>query len=191
MNPRTLTLTAVAAGTLYALAGAIELGHDQPETFAGTLDYVIEACFVAALALSVVVLWRLRRSARGRAGTAAFVAAAAGNAVVGVAALATLISGAEALDAVFPAGVLLTMIGYGLLLVFDLRGRLGVPRSGVVLAVSFLLAAFLDEPTSNAGGLLLGAGWYALARVIQPHEESRAVLESPPWRDPESISPPA
>jgi hypothetical protein len=191
MNPRTLTFTAVAAGTLYALTGAIELGHDQPEEFAGTLDYLIEACFVAALALSVVVLWRLRRTARGRAGTGAFVAAAAGNAVVGMAALATLVSGGEALDAVFPLGVLLTLGGYGVLVVLDLRGRLGVPRSGVVLAVSFLLAAFLDEPTGNAGGLLLGAGWYALARLIQPHEETLAVVESPPWSDPESISPPA
>lgn len=191
MTTRTLTLIAVAAGSLYALTGAIELGHDQPDEFAGTIDYVIEACFVVALALSVVALWAFRATARTRAGTVAFIVAATGNAVIGTAALATLLSGAEALDPLFPLGILLVLGGYLTLLVLDLRARLAVPRSGVVLALSFLLAALLDEPTSNAGGLLLGAGWYALARLIQLTEPASGLVESPAWRDRESITPPA
>jgi hypothetical protein len=182
---------ALAAGTLYALTGAIELGHDQPERFADTVDYVIEACFSLALVLSVVVLWALRGTGRTRAASVAWPAAAAGNALLAVAAVATLVSGEEALDAVFPLGVLLVLGGYATLLVLDVRGRLALPRSGVVLALSFVLAAFLDEPTGNAGGLLLGAGWYALARIVRLAEEDGVMVQSPAWRDPESITPPA
>jgi hypothetical protein len=190
MTTRTLTLMALGAGTLYAITGAIELGHDQAEEFAGTLDYVIEACFAGALLLSVAVLWALRRRGPARVARAAWVAAAAGNALIATGALATLASGEEALDPVIPLGVLVVMGGYATLLVLDLRGRLGVPRSGVVLTVSFLLAAFLDEPTAGAGGLLLGAGWFALARLVQVGETA-VMVESPPWRDRESITPPA
>lgn len=191
MTTRTLTLIALAAGTLYALTGVIELGYDQQVEFTRALDYVIEALFVAALALSVVLLWELRRTGRGRAATVAFLVAAAGTTVILVAAAATLLSGAEALDPAFPLGVLLVMGGYAALLVLDLRGRLGVPRSGVALALSFVLAAFLDEPTSGAGGLLLGAGWYALARLMQLNEEVPVVVESSRWHDRDSITPPA
>jgi hypothetical protein len=182
---------ALAAGTLYAVTGVIELGHDQPEQFTGTVDYVIEAAFAAALAVSVAVLFALRRTGRTRAGRVAFVAAAAGNVLLATAALATLVSGEEALDPVFPPGVLLVMGGYVTLLVLDVRGRLAVPRAGIALAVSFVLAAFLDEATSNAGGLLLGAGWYVLARVIQAADSAAVMVESPPWRERESITPPA
>ena len=166
-STRNLAIVAILAGALYALTGVLELGHDQREQFAGVTDYVIEAAFVAALGLSAALLWMLRKTGTGGVATGAFLVAAAGNTVIGIAALATLIAGEEMLDPVFPLGVLLVLGGYLALLVADLRGRLTLPRAGVVLTLSFVLAAFLDEPTSGAGGLVVGAGWCALARLIQ------------------------
>ncbi len=163
----TLFQLALLAAGAYALTGALELSHDQPTVFADTLDYVIEVTFVVALAASVGVLLSIARAGlSSRAAAAGWSVAAAGNAALATAAMATTIEGREALDPLFPLGFLAIVVGYGVLAVVDLRRRLVPPRAGLVLLVGFIATAVIDNLVTGGGTLVLAATWAALGRLI-------------------------
>jgi hypothetical protein len=178
---RTVSLLALAAAGLYAIAGAVELAHDQPAVFADPIDYWLEASFVAALAASVAVLAALGRAGlAGRSGTIGWHVAAAGNAALMVAATATLVAGRESLDPLFGLGFLAIVIGYLTLTVIDLRRKLVPRRGGLVLLAGFVATAVVDNLVAGAGGLVLAAAWAALSRLIAVPDAST----SPTAREP-------
>ena len=160
----TLSRLAIAASSLYAVAGAIELAHDQPTDFRSTADYLIEGLFVAALVATIAFFLVLARDGDGsRRDEVGWGAAAAGQGALFVAALATAVNGRESLDPLFPLGLLVTFAGYLVLLVLDLRGRLAPARAGVVLVVAIVAAAVVDNLVTGGGTLVLAAAWAALA----------------------------
>src|SRR5689334_13073975 len=103
---------ALLAAVGYGAGAVLELVHDQPSTFAGVTDYLIEAGFVVGLAATVVVLVGLVRGQRSTGSRLTLGLAAAGNAATLVAAGGTLLLGREVLDSLFFAGVLATILGY-------------------------------------------------------------------------------
>lgn len=161
---RSLPLLALGAGLLYALTGALELGHDQATVFADPADYVIEVLFVGALALGVAALAGLAFAARGVVKVAWWLAAG-GHAVLVVAAAATAVRGRESLDPAFPLGVLAILLGFALASVLDLRGRVHPARAGLVLLAGWVGAMVLSGV--DLGSLALAAGWCALGRLAQ------------------------
>jgi uncharacterized membrane protein YgdD (TMEM256/DUF423 family) len=166
-----LAHVALTAAGAYAVTGVLELAHDQPPVFAVTLDYVIEAAFVLALVASVAVLVQIARARlSGPGAVAGWTLAAAGNAALATAALATAITGREALDPLFPLGFLAIVAGYVTLAVVDLRRRLVPPRAGLVLLVGFIATAITDNLVTGGGTLVLATTWAALSRLIStPH----------------------
>jgi hypothetical protein len=174
----TLSLLALAAAAFYAITGALELAHDQPTVFADPIDYWLEACFVAALGVSVAVLASIgRASLSGRPGTIGWLVAAAGNAGLLVAAATTLASGRESLDPLFGLGFLAIVAGYLTLAVIDVRGKLVPRRGGLVLLAGFVATAVLDNLAAGTGGLVLAAVWATLSRLI-------AIPDASPSRTP-------
>ena len=162
----TVSRIALAAAALYAVAGAIELAHDQPTVFAGPIDYWIEIAFGGALVASAVTLaWLRGSSPASRAAAVGWVLAAVGHVILLVAVTATAVQGREALDPVFPIGVLAIVAGYLTLAVVDLRKRLVPSRAGLVLLVGFVVTAVLDNT------LVLAAAWAALGRLISASEQ--------------------
>lgn len=167
-----LALIAVGA---YALTGALELSHDQPAVFADPLDYVIEAMFALALIAGTGVLLLLFRARLStRAATIGWGLAAAGNATLATAALATALAGREVLDPLFPLGFLTIVAGYLTLTAADLRNRLIPPRSGLVLLIGFVATAIVDNIVIGGGTLVLAATWAAFSRLMSvPHSQER------------------
>jgi hypothetical protein len=176
----TLFWIALTAAGLYAATGAIELVHDQPTVFADPIDYWLEGIFVAALAASVTVLASLARARWTGAGTTfGWTPAACGHLALLVAALVTAIEGREALDVVFPLGVLAIVAGYLVLAVLDARRRL-VPRgAGLVLLAGFVAGAVVDGALGGGGGLVFAASWAALARLISESAGAPSLRRSP------------
>ena len=174
MSRRTmLTRLALLAAGAYAVTGALALSHDQPTVFADTIDYVIEASFALALVVSVGVLLSIGRARlSGRAATVGWTLAAAGNAALATAALATAIEGGEALDPLFPLGFLAIVVAYLTLAVLDIRRRLAPSRAGLVLLVGFVATAVIDNVVTGGGTLVLAATWAALGRMISAPEAS-------------------
>lgn len=170
-----LVRLALVAGGAYALTGALELSHEQPTVFVDPLDYVIEAMFVLALLASTGVLLLLFGARLStRPATIGWGLAAAGNATLATAALATAIAGREVLDPLFPLGFLTIVAGYLTLTTADLRNRLIPPRSGLVLLIGFVATAIVDNIVIGGGTLVLAATWAAFSRLTSvPHSEDR------------------
>ena len=182
MSRRTiLTRLALLAAAAHAVTRALELSHDQPTVFADPVDYAIEGGFVLALLASVGVHLAIGRARlSGRAAIVGWLLAAAGNAALATAALATAIEGREALDPLFPLGFLVVVVGYLTLAVVDLRRRLTPSRAGLVLLVGFVATAVIDNVVTGGGTLVLAATWAALGRLIStPEEESSGRRRQP------------
>lgn len=162
---RSVLPSALVAGVLYALVGVLELVHGQGTVFTSPVEYGIEWLFVAALGAVVVVLVASARSAADRLTATGFVVAACGTAAMGLAAVATAVTGRESLDVLFPLGVLLTGVGLLALAVQDVRRRVYPARAGIVLAAAFVLAIPADA-VAGSGSLVLAAGWLAVARLL-------------------------
>lgn len=156
---------ALAAGTLFAATAAIDIPHVQAQPFAGPLDYALEALFAAALASAALTLWLLSRTVVGRGRRLAWRLPAAGSGLVAVAATATLVAGRDFLGPVFMLGLLLVLVGYGVLAVLDLRGRL-VPRfAGLTLAAGTVGMLVLGD---GIGTVAWSAAWFAVGALLQP-----------------------
>ena len=167
---------ALLAAVGYGAGAVLELVHDQPSTFSGVTDYLIEAGFVVGLAATVVVLVGLVRGQRSTGSRLTLGLAAAGNAATLVAAGGTLLLGREVLDGLFFAGVIATILGYLSSAVLDLLRRLTPRLVGVVLLLGFVgsmvvsgvLGALLGHggDGGTAGGLALAAVWVGVARLL-------------------------
>jgi hypothetical protein len=162
---RSLLPSALVAGVLYAAVGVLELVHGQGAVFTSPVEYVIEWLFAGALCAVVGVLAGSARSAADRLTATACAVAAAGTAAMGIAAVATAVTGRESLDALFPLGVLLAGAGLLGLAVQDVRRRVHPARAGIVLAAAFVLAIPADA-VAGSGSVVLAAGWLAVARLL-------------------------
>ena len=182
MSQTHLRTAAFLAAAGYGAGAVLELVHDQPSTFTGIIDYLIEAGFVVGLAATVLVLVGLARGQRSVASRVTLGLAALGNAATLVAAAGTLVLGREVLDGLFFAGVLATILGYLTSAVLDLLRRLTPRLVGVVLLLGFVgsmvvsgvLGALLGHggDGGTAGGLALAAVWIAVARLVSaPYAE--------------------
>jgi hypothetical protein len=160
---------ALAAAGAYAVTGAIGLVDEQGSPFTDTLDYVLEWFFVAALAATVGALLLVARDASNRAPRIGAGLAAAGNSALLVAATATAVKGAEALDPMFGIGILAIVAGYVTLTVADVRGALAPRGLGLVLLVGWFASIPVDVLT-GAGGLALAAAWARAAHVATARE---------------------
>ena len=171
---------AIAAGVMHVLGGAVNLFAPQRRTnaavFTSFSDYLIEVMFVLALLSTlgaIVGLHVLQRGRYGRLGVAGSAVAFVGHALLLVAATATALAGREALDAAFPLGVLVALVGLVLLGAATLRAQL-LPRwCGVLLIAGFPLAMILDV-LANAGGALLGVVWTLVGYALLSNVEASA-----------------
>jgi hypothetical protein len=161
---RTIPVLALVAGAAFALMGALELAHEQPEVFVDRIDFVIEAVFAVALGVSAAALVLLARGAR-RVARVAFGAAALGHVSLCAAAAATHMTGRPALGPAFVLGLLLALLGLVALLVLDLARRLEPAGVGLVLAGGFVGGMILAA-IAGGGGLAIGAGWFAAAQLV-------------------------
>jgi hypothetical protein len=155
-------LAGVAAGVLYLLSAIISLFAPQQRVFDSFSDYLIEVLFVVALAgtlATIVGLHALQSGRYGPLGVAGSAITFVGYALLFVAAAATTLAGREALDAVFPVGVLAILVGSILLGALTLRARLLPWWCGVLLIVGFPLTVPLDVAIRGAGGIALGIVW--------------------------------
>lgn len=170
----------------YAVTGALELLHDQRATFASPLDYLIEIAFAVGLAATASVTFALYLTRpRTRAVAVGWLLATAGHLALFLSAVATSVAGHDALGPAFMLGLLGTLVGYGTLLVADLRGLLRPARAGVVLLVglvgSVVLGAVTAAMLTDGGGgtLALAASWAAVTRLVaapEPVGRGRAAL---------------
>jgi hypothetical protein len=177
-------LTGVAAGLLYVLSAILSLIAPQQRVFDSFSDYLIEIIFVVALAgtlVAIVGVHALQSGRYGPLGAAGSLITFVGYALLFVAAAVTTLAGREALDAVFPIGVLAILVGSILLGAMTIRARVLPWWCGVLLIVGFPLTVPLDVAISGAGGIVLGIVWalvgYALlsrggAAVQQPSRVS-------------------
>jgi hypothetical protein len=152
-NRSDLPIAALAAAALFALAGLLTLMHEQASPFEGTVDYVIEGVFVAALAAGAAALWQLRE----RGARSAWTIAAAGHAALMLPAGATFVRGQESLDPLFPLGVLAILLGTLAAAVLDVRGRVAPRGAGIVLLAGWLPALALDTTLGT------GVAWAIVA----------------------------
>ena len=152
----TRTALPLAAGALFAACGVITLVHDQASPFEGFLDYALEGAFTAALVAAAAALWTGLREHGARLGWSV---AAAGYAVLAVAAGVTFVRGAEALDPLFPLGVLAILAGTLGAAAWDLRGRVAPRGAGLLLLAGWVPAVALDTT------LGLGLAWLGVAAL--------------------------
>jgi len=155
-------LAALLAAVMYVGTGIVSLFAPQGPVFTSFSDYLIEVMFVIALLgtlAAIAGLHALQRERYGRLGAAGSLTAFVGHALMLVAATATALAGREALDALFPLGVLVALVGLVLLGAATLRARM-LPRwCGVLLIAVLPLSAVLDIATGGAGGIVLGIVW--------------------------------
>ncbi len=170
-------LAGVAAGVMYALTAILSLFAPQEVVFDSTTDYLIEVIFVVGLVgtlVAIAALHTLQRESYGRLGAAGSVTAFVGYALLLVAATATTLAGREALDAVFPIGVLAVLVGSVLLGATTLRARKLPWWCGVLLIVGFPLSVALDVAVSGAGSIVLGIAWALVGYALLPKGDVQA-----------------
>jgi hypothetical protein len=176
-------LAGVAAGLLYVLSAILSLIAPQQRVFDSVSDYLIEIIFVVALAgtlVAIVGVHALQSGRYGPLGAAGSLITFVGYALLFVAAAVTILAGREALDAVFPIGVLAILVGSILLGAMTIRARMLPWWCGVLLIVGFPLSVASDVAIRRAGGIALGIVWalvgYALlsqrATAAQPSRVS-------------------
>jgi hypothetical protein len=168
------------ATAAYAVTGALELLHDQRPTFTSPLDYLIEVAFAVALAATAVATGALYLAGpTARSVAVGWLLASLGHVALCASAAATAVAGHDALGPVFMLGLLATLVGYGVLLVADLRGLVRPARAGVVLLVGLVGSVVLGAATAamltdgGGGTLALAASWAALARLVAAGEPVR------------------
>ncbi len=158
---------AALAGLMFGAQAVMGLVQPQATPAASPWDYLLEAAFAAALALSLVGLAGLnvRQEARyGRLGKLGFYAAFIGQTALLVSALGYIATGKETLGPLFPIGLLSAFVGTLAMGIATLRTG-ALPRWSGVLLIAFwpVVLAFGD----NGGGMLAGLIWMALGYVLR------------------------
>ena len=170
-------LAGVAAGLLYVLSALFSLIAPQQRVFDSFSDYLIEIIFVVALAgtlVAIVGLHALQSAYYGLLGAAGSLITFVGYALLFVAAAVTTLAGREALDAVFPIGVLAILVGSILLGAATIRGRVLPWWCGALLIVGFPLTVPLDVAVRGAGGIALGIVWALVGYALLSHGATAA-----------------
>ena len=156
---------ALLAGSLFAVTAAIDIPHDQAKVFDATLDYVLEASFTLALVAGAATLFSMFHSAHGWLPRIGFGLSSLGTLTLALAAGATLVNGREALDSVFPLGLLGIMLGYVVLAVADLRRRVHPRFAGLALVGTVVAMIALGD---GYGVIAWSAGWFTVAALLGP-----------------------
>ena len=153
-------LGAVLAGVAWLASFAVDLEA------LGSPSYIIEATFGVALLGTLVGLVALHtRQSRsyGTLGLAGFLAAAAGTALVLLNVLLVSMGRRDLLDLLLGLGFLGMLVGFVVLGVATIRGKVLPGWCGVALIVALPVAAALGE---YGGGLVLGLLWLALGYAL-------------------------
>jgi hypothetical protein len=156
----------IVAGAGYLIQSVMGLIRPQSEVFSGTSDYILEVVFIIALAATIPGLIGLHTFARdryGKAGTAGFGMAVTGTALMAISALATLFAGQNSLGSAFLVGMLLALVGYIVLGIMVLRGKVLPAWGGLALILGFPISIFLS---ALGGGILLGLAWLAVGYYL-------------------------
>lgn len=132
----------------------------------GSPSYLVEATFGVALLGTLVGLVALHtRQSRsyGALGLAGFLAAAAGTALVLLNVLIVSLGRRDLLDLLLGLGFLVMLVGFVVLGVATIRGKVLPGWSGVALIVVLPVAATLGD---YGGGIVLGLLWLALGYAL-------------------------
>jgi hypothetical protein len=126
---RPLALTAMVGGTLYVIAGLVQLtSPEQSDPFSRMFDYLIEVPLALSLLLTLagfVALYLLRAGGyRGLRGSTDFCAVVLGQGALLASTVASLIAGAPALGFLYFAGTLVLLMELALLSVATYRAAL-------------------------------------------------------------------
>lgn len=159
-------IAGIAAGLGYLVQAVMGLIKPQTEVFSGTSDYVLEVVFIIALLATIFGLVGLHSFAQdryGRAGTIGFWLAVIGSGLMTISAIATLLAGANSLGAAFLGGALLALIGYVVLGIMTLRGKVLPNWGGLALILGFPLSVFLS---AFGGGILFGLAWLGVGYFL-------------------------
>ena len=163
MRPTTSAL-ALTAGALFAVTAGFDIPHQQPDQFAGPIDYVLETSFSLSLAAAGATAWTALRAATGRVGQIGWSLLTIGYALLTVVTAATAVNGGDVLSPVF--GIALLSISAGCLTLFggDAAGRVAPRGAGVVLLVGLVAMMALGE---GYGLLAWSAQWFAVAALAR------------------------
>ena len=168
ISKRTAGIAGLVAGLAYLIQALMGLKTDA---FSGASIYVLEAVFIIPLAAAVFALIGLHSFAQNHyrySGRFGFWLAIIGSALMSISALATLFvednsPGEYFLAVVFLVCVALTMIGYILLGIMVVRGKVLPLVTGLALILGFPLSVLLSP---SRGGVLFGLAWLSVGYYI-------------------------
>lgn len=166
VSTRNGALAGILAGLAYLIESVMGVVRPQPEVFASTSDYILEAIFIVALLATVLALVGLHGFAAGRdarLGTVGFWLTAIGTSLLALSAIATLLAGQNSLGLAFLGGLLLNFVGYILLGIAALRAKVLPAWMALGLCVGFPLSVLLS---SFGGGILLGLAWLVVGYFL-------------------------
>ena len=177
-------LGALLAGVAWTVLGLVDLatvGGPGSEVlssaFFGDMLYLVA---LAATLGGIVGLHARQTPSYGRLlGTAGFLAAFTGTAILVVGLVLTFllggVSGTAFLDPVLGAGLWCVLVGFVLLGAATLRLKV-LPRwCGVALIICLPLAIALGD---YGGGIVLGVNWFAIGYALLSHHDVSALLRT-------------
>ena len=159
-------IAGIVAGLGYLIQAVMGLIKPQTEIFSGTSDYVLEVVFIIALVATVFSLMGLHSFAHnryGKVGMVGFWLAVLGSGLMTISAIVTLFAGKNSLGVAFLGGALLSLIGYIILGIMTLRGKVIPLWGGLALILGFPLSVFLSM---FGGGILFGLAWLGVGYFL-------------------------
>ena len=159
--PSSLAWIVVGIGGGLAIVQAVATVFDPPgESFTGSrADYIADALWAAALAMTLAGFWNLRHVKAGRTWQIATYAALAGQTLIAIAVAATLAAGREVLDVLFIAGFAVEVIAVIVLAVAGRSLMLGLLVPALVLSLAFF---------GQGGAAAFGIVWVVISLRRRP-----------------------
>jgi hypothetical protein len=178
MLSRVTGLAWMLAGLLYIVQALVSLVKPHAEVFTSASDYVIEACFVAALLLTLVALLGIRTGV----GTSIFPAVSffvffIGTLLFFISAAASLASGRDVLGFVYLPGLGLSVLGAILLGIAIIRAKILPLWSAIALILGLPISVALGD--AYGGGIVLGLAWIAVGVALLTRLRTRAKAAEP------------
>jgi hypothetical protein len=177
------TFGALLAGVAWTVLGLADLatvvGRGSEVLSSAFFDETLYLVALPATLGGVVGLHDRQTPSYGRLGTAGFLAAFTGIALLLVGLILSFLVGGDFrtafLDPVLGAGLWFVLVGFVLLGAATLRLK-ALPRwCGVALSICLPLAIILGD---YGGGLVLGVTWLAICYVLVSHHDVSALLRS-------------